>query len=156
MSWLFLVVDFGNTALTIPTNEDAWPDQTQDRTFPYSATLRSDGDSRKASPVHTEIKKADCICLLIVSQSTDLIHAFFSVTMNWFGTKKKAEATTVSASSSTKPSDPTTTIVTLRENILNQEKRCVSAESIFFSVPPWTLWLTIPLLFDLRLQRRTH
>jgi hypothetical protein len=42
--------------------------------------------------------------------------------MNWFG-KKKATPSTVSATSTSKPTDAQSTIVRLRENIANQEKR---------------------------------
>ena len=42
--------------------------------------------------------------------------------MNWFGKSKKKEASTVSATSRA-AADPQTTIVRLRENIKNQEKR---------------------------------
>lgn len=45
--------------------------------------------------------------------------------MNWFGTKKKEQPSTVSATSVARPADPQTTIVKLRENIENQEKRYV-------------------------------
>lgn len=44
--------------------------------------------------------------------------------MNWFGTKKeKPISSTVSATSVTRQADPQATIVKLRENISNQEKR---------------------------------
>ncbi|GAX13124.1 hypothetical protein FisN_17Hh053 [Fistulifera solaris] len=43
--------------------------------------------------------------------------------MNWFGKKKPTAPTTVSATSTARPTDPQTTIVTLRETIANQEKR---------------------------------
>ncbi|GAX09304.1 charged multivesicular body protein 4 [Fistulifera solaris] len=43
--------------------------------------------------------------------------------MNWFGKKKTTAPTTVSATSTARPADPQTTIVTLRETIANQEKR---------------------------------
>lgn len=44
--------------------------------------------------------------------------------MNFFGTKKeKPAASTVSATSANRPADPQSTIVKLRENIANQEKR---------------------------------
>jgi hypothetical protein len=46
--------------------------------------------------------------------------------MNWFG-KKKPTTSTVSATSTSKPSDPQLTIVKLRENIANQEKRWASS-----------------------------
>lgn len=45
--------------------------------------------------------------------------------MNWFGKKKPAEPTTVSATSAARPADPQTTIVKLRESISDQEKRYV-------------------------------
>jgi hypothetical protein len=45
--------------------------------------------------------------------------------MNWFGKKKTTAPTTVSATSTARPTDPQTTIVTLRETIANQEKRYV-------------------------------
>mmetsp|Transcript_4925 Transcript_4925/g.10076 ORF Transcript_4925/g.10076 Transcript_4925/m.10076 type:complete len:116 (-) Transcript_4925:490-837(-) len=43
--------------------------------------------------------------------------------MNFFGKKKKEVNTTVSSTSSSKPSDAQTTIVKLRESIANQDKR---------------------------------
>jgi len=45
--------------------------------------------------------------------------------MNWFGTKKKPEPSTTTASSqrATSSVDPNSTIVKLRENLLSQEKR---------------------------------
>lgn len=43
--------------------------------------------------------------------------------MNWFGKKKAPEPSTVSATSVVRPTDPQTTIVKLRETIMNQEKR---------------------------------
>jgi hypothetical protein len=46
--------------------------------------------------------------------------------MNLFG-KKKTPTSTVSASSTTQPSDPQKTIVKLRETIANQEKRWVNS-----------------------------
>lgn len=52
--------------------------------------------------------------------------------MNWFG-KAKTQPSTVSATSTAKPSDPQTTIVKLRQTISNQEKRCVLI-SVFVGV----------------------
>lgn len=43
--------------------------------------------------------------------------------MNWFGKKKSKDASTVSAASSRPTTDPQNTIVKLRDNIANQEKR---------------------------------
>mmetsp|Transcript_23220 Transcript_23220/g.64381 ORF Transcript_23220/g.64381 Transcript_23220/m.64381 type:complete len:120 (+) Transcript_23220:410-769(+) len=43
--------------------------------------------------------------------------------MNFFGKKKKNVNTTVSSTSTSKPSDAQTTIVKLRESIVNQDKR---------------------------------
>jgi charged multivesicular body protein 4 len=44
--------------------------------------------------------------------------------MNWFGSKKEKPTTsTVSSTSASRPADPQETIVKLRENIANQEKR---------------------------------
>ncbi|KAL7580752.1 hypothetical protein ACA910_001035 [Epithemia clementina (nom. ined.)] len=44
--------------------------------------------------------------------------------MNWFGRKKEAPApSTVSATSAVRPTDPQSTIVQLREQIANQDKR---------------------------------
>jgi hypothetical protein len=45
--------------------------------------------------------------------------------MNWFGKKKKDEASTVSSGSASRQTagDPNGTIVKLRENIKTQEKR---------------------------------
>jgi len=43
--------------------------------------------------------------------------------MNWFGKKKTAQPSTVSASSTRQSTNPQSTIVTLRESIKTQEKR---------------------------------
>jgi hypothetical protein len=57
---------------------------------------------------------------------------------NLFGKKKNVEASTVSATSSRVPADPQTTIVALREQIANQEKRfviLVFQDTIPFFIP---------------------
>ena len=52
--------------------------------------------------------------------------------MNWFGKKKKAEASTTSSGSSGAGSDPQSTIVRLREAVSTQEKRWVENIKISF------------------------
>jgi charged multivesicular body protein 4 len=55
--------------------------------------------------------------------TTLLVVASFVTMMNFFGKKKSSEASTVSKTSTRAPSDPQQTIVTLREQVANQEKR---------------------------------
>jgi hypothetical protein len=69
--------------------------------------------------------KIPIVIFLLKSSSTqkEIFSGHNTLNMNWFGKKKEATPSTVSATSTRPVTDPQSTIIKLRENIQAQEKR---------------------------------